>query len=59
MISTGEKWTRKFRKEPGNNTIRVVGADRHNLCIQYIRHEGPLELIPEGRFLRQFTKVEE
>ena len=56
---TGEKWTRRFRMEPGKNTIKIVGADESNLCIQYIRHGGDLELIPKGRFLRQFAKVEE
>lgn len=55
----GEKWTRKCRMEPGKNTIRIVGADYNNLCIQYIRKDGNLELIPRGRLLRQFAKVEE
>lgn len=59
MISTGEKWTRKSRREPGHNTIRIVGIDPNNLCIKYIRINGPLELIPRGRFLRNFSKIED
>lgn len=59
MVDIGQKWTRKSRMAPGNNTIRIVGIDPDCLCIQYIRHNGPLELIPRGRFLRHFKKGEE
>jgi len=58
MINTGEKWTRKFRKAAGQNTVRIVGKDPHHLCMQYIRHGGQLELMPQGSFLRQFKKIE-
>lgn len=59
IMTPGEKWTRKFRKGPGQNTIKVVGADLNHLCIQYIRQNGPLEIIPKGSFNRQFYKMEE
>lgn len=58
VIKVGEKWTRKYRMDAGNNTVRIVGIDPNNLCIKDVRINGNLELMPRGRFLRYFEKLE-